>query len=124
MKTTIDYGSDYSGQPSDYQTTMTQTTIANDLLEAGDYRLCPLKVAREPVLAFYNTDISGQEKDFAESLGVSKVVGINEPEGGASRVEYIGGQCDGSRCAWYDVMKEQCSILSLARSVTRSVTHK
>lgn len=116
MKTTIDYGSDYGGQPSDYQTTMTQTTIANDLLEAGDYRLCPLKAAREPVLAFYNTDISGQEKDFAESLGVSKVVGINEPEGGASRVEYIGGQCDGPRCSWWDADKERCAVLSIARN--------
>ena len=54
MKTTIDYGSDYGGQPSDYQTTMTK-----NLVEAGDYRLCPLKAAREPVLAFFNTDISG-----------------------------------------------------------------
>lgn len=124
MKTTIDYGSDYGGQPSDYQTTMTQTTIANDLLEAGDYRLCPLKAAREPVLAFYNTDISGQEKDFAESLGVSKVIGIKEPKGGTSHVEYIGGKCEGPRCAWYDEMKEQCAILSLARSVASSATHK
>lgn len=98
--------------------------MTKNLVEAGDYRLCPLKVARESVLAFYNTDISGQEKDFAESLGVSKVVGINEPEGGASRVEYIGGQCDGSRCAWYDEMKEKCAILSLARSVASSTTHK
>ena len=120
MKTTIDY----DGKPSDYQTTMTQATIAKDLMGDGNYRLCPMKVAREPVLAFYNTDISGQEKDFAESLGVSKVIGINEPEGGTSRVEYIGGQCDGSRCAWYDEMKEQCAILSLARSVSRSTTHK
>ena len=115
MKTTIDY----DGKPSDYQTTMTK-----NLVEAGDYRLCPMKAAREPVLAFYNTDISGQEKDFAESLGVSKMIGINEPEGGAPRAEYIGGHCDGSRCAWYDEMKEQCSILSLARSVARSATHK
>nr|DAF77869.1 MAG TPA: zinc finger protein [Caudoviricetes sp.] len=120
MKTTIDYG----GKPSDYQTTMTQATIAKDLMRDGNYRLCPLKAARDPVLAFYNVDISGQEKNFAESLGVSKMIGINEPEGGASRVEYMGGQCNGSRCAWYDEMKEQCAILGIARSAARLAMHK
>lgn len=116
MKTTIDY----DGKPSDYQTTMAENpsgTIDYDSLTRG--KLCPLKAVEPPALTIWNSDPA---PDLAATLktGVIKCRADGEPP----RVEYIGGRCDGSRCAWYDEMKEQCAILSLARSVSRSTTHK
>lgn len=167
MKTTIDYGGDYSGQPSDYQTTMKQEFTCDYLVditglvddgrnlyscchpsgvmcgkedcpvvidfykrcqkdvEANDYesltrgKLCPLKALEPPILFFGNMDSA---PDIAATLKTGMIK--YRVDGELPRVEYIGGQCDGSRCAWYDEMKEQCAILRLARSVTRSVTHK
>lgn len=78
---------------------------------ANDYRLCPLKATRPPVLAFWNLDPA---PDLAEAL---KVVAIKcRADGEPPRVEYIGGQCDGPRCAWWDADKERCAVLSLARN--------
>ena len=116
MKVTIDYG----GQPSDYQTTMAENpsgTIDYDSLTRG--KLCPLKALEPPILFFGNMD-SAPDIDATLKTGMIKY----RVDGELPRVEYIGGRCDGSRCAWYDEMKEQCAILSLARSVSRSTTHK
>ncbi len=111
MATTIDYGSDYGGGASDYQTTMAENpsgTIDYDSLARG--KLCPLKATRPPVLAFWNLDPA---PDLAATLKavVIKCRAYGEPP----RVEYIGGQCDGPRCAWYDASKERCAMLSIAR---------
>lgn len=39
-----------------------------------------------------------------------------QADGKLPRVEYIGGRCDGPRCAWWDADKERCAVLSLARN--------
>ena len=85
--------------------------------EANDYdsltrgKLCPLKATRPPVLGFWNLDPA---PDLAATLkaGVIKCRADGEPP----RVEYIGGQCDGPRCAWYDQTAERCAVLSIARN--------
>ena len=126
METTIDYGrdrenpsatifhgmNDYGAEASDYQTTMDENpsaTIDYDGLARG--KLCPLKATRPPVMAFWNLDPA---PDLAATLkaGVIKCCADGEPP----RVEYIGGQCDGPRCAWYDADKERCAVLSIARN--------
>lgn len=75
----------------------------------NDYRLCPLKATR--VLAFWNLD---PDPDVEQKLRVAtmKIRADGEPP----RVEYIGGQCDGPRCAWYDQTVERCAVLSIDRS--------
>ena len=113
MATTIthNYAGDYGVEANDYKTTMAENPAG-----ASDYdgfthgKLCPLKTAEPPVLTIWNSD---PEPDLAEALkvGVIKCRADGEP----SRVEYIGGQCDGSRCAWWDADKERCAVLSIAR---------
>ena len=110
MATTIDYASDYGAGSSDYQTTMGENparTIDYDSLTRG--KLCPLKATRPPVLGFWNLDPA---PDVAQELraGVMKIRADGEPP----RVEYIGGQCDGPRCSWYDQTAERCAVLSIA----------
>lgn len=85
--------------------------------EANDYdslargKLCPLKVAQEPVMLFQNAEPDPDTlTDFKG--GVVRVRALDEPP----RVEYIGGQCDGPRCAWYDQTAERCAVLSLSRN--------
>ena len=39
-----------------------------------------------------------------------------DKDGKLPRVEYIGGRCDGPRCAWWDADKGRCAVLSLARN--------
>lgn len=112
MATTIDYAGDYGREASDYQTTMAENpsgTIDYDSLTRG--KLCPLKANQPPVLGTWNLDPA---PDLAEMLkfGVIKCRSDGEPP----RVEYIGGQCDGSRCAWWDADKERCAVLSIARN--------
>ena len=102
---------DYGTGSSDYQTTMTENpsaTIDYDGLARG--KLCPLKAARPPVLGFWNLD---HAPDLAATLkaGVVKIRADGEPP----RVEYICGQCDGSRCAWWDDPRQECAILSAAK---------
>ena len=76
---------------------------------ANDYRLCPLKVAG--VLAFWNLDPApGVEQKLR--VATMKIRADGEPP----RVEYIGGQCDGPRCAWYDQTTDRCAALSIARN--------
>ena len=103
---------DYGRSFSDYQTTMAKNlpgTIDYDSLTRG--KLCPLKATRPPVLAFWNLDPA---PDLAAKLkaGVIRCRADGEPP----RVEYIGGQCDGPRCAWYDQTAERCAVLSIARN--------
>ena len=112
MATTIDYDGDHDGEVSDHQTTMPENpsaTIDYDGLTRG--KLCPLKATRPPVLAFWNLDPA---PDVAATLkaGAIKCCADGEPP----RVEYIGGQCDGPRCALWDADKSRCAVLSLARS--------
>ena len=126
MATTIDYASDYENPSatifhgmndygkgsSDYQTTMGENPAEPsdcDSLTRG--KLCPLKATRPPVLGFWNLDPA---PDLAATLkaGVIKCRADGEPP----RVEYIGGQCDGPRCAWYDQTAGRCAVLSLARN--------
>ena len=80
------------------------TTIDYDSLTRG--KLCPLKATR---LGFWNLDPA---PDLAATLkaGVIKFRADGEPP----RVEYIGGQCDGSRCAWWDAMADRCAVRTLA----------
>ena len=83
--------------------------------EGSDYdslmrgKLCPLKATRPPILGFWNIDPA---PDLAATLkaGVIKCRSDGEPP----RVEYIGGQCDGPRCAWWDADKGRCAVLSIA----------
>lgn len=112
MATTIDYASDYGAKASDYQTTIAENpsgTIDYDSLTRG--KLCPLKANRPPVLDIWNLDPA---PDLAETLkvGVIKCRSDGEPP----RVEYVGGRCDGPRCAWYDQTTERCAVLSIARN--------
>ena len=100
MATTIDYDSDYGGEASDYQTTMAENpsgTIDYDGITRG--KLCPLKATEPPNL------------DAILRVSAIKCRTDGEPP----YVEYIGGQCDGPRCAWWDADKERCAVLSLAR---------
>lgn len=112
METTIDYASDYGGKASDYQTTMDENpsgTIDYDGLTRG--KLYPLKTVEPPALTIWN---SAPAPDLAATLktGVIK----RRTDGEPPRVEYIGGQCDGPRCAWWDAGKARCAVLSLARN--------
>lgn len=83
--------------------------------EGSDYdslmrgKLCPLKATRPPILGLWNIDPAS---DLAATLkaGVIKCRSDGEPP----RVEYIGGQCDGPRCAWWDADKGRCAVLSIA----------
>lgn len=84
-------------------------TIDYDSLTRG--KLCPLKAAEPPALAFWNLDPAPDVSDLLRA-GVIKCRADGEPP----RVEYIGGQCDGPRCAWYDQTAERCAVLSLARN--------
>src|SRR5699024_2143413 len=121
MATNIDYASDYENpsatifhgmndygaEVSDYQTTMVENpsgTIDYDSLTRG--KLCPLKAAEPPALAFWNLDPAPDVSDLLRA-GVIKCRADGEPP----RVEYIGGQCDGPRCAWWDADKERCAVL-------------
>lgn len=85
-----------------------ETTIDYDSLTRG--KLCPLKATQSTALAFWNLEPA---PDVAESLkaGVIKC----RADGYPPRMEYIGGRCDGPRCAWWDADKERCAVLSLAR---------
>ena len=91
--------------------------MEENLTEPNDYddltrgKLCPLKANQPPVLGTWNLDLV---PDLAEMLkfGVIKCRSDGEP----LRVEYIGGRCDGSRCAWYDQATERCAVLSIARN--------
>lgn len=87
METTIDYGIDYGAKASDYGS-----------LTRG--KLCPLKATEPP--------------DLDAILRVSAIK--CRADGEPPRVEYIGGQCDGPCCAWWDADKERCAVLSLARN--------
>ena len=112
MATTIDYASNYDGGVSDYQTTMAENpsgTIDYDGLARG--KLCPLKVAQEPVMLFQNAEPDPDTLTDFKS-GFVRVRALDEPP----RVEYVGGQCDGPRCAWWDADKSRCAVLSLARN--------
>ena len=86
--------------------------IDYDSLTRG--KLCPLKGNRPPVLGFWNLDPA---PDLAATLkaGVIKCRADGEPP----RVEYIGVQCDGPRCAWWDDVRQQCAALTLARSAAK-----
>ena len=102
----------FEKKSSDYQTTMAENpsgTIDYDSLTRG--KLCPLKAAEPPVLAFWNLDPAPDVSDLLRA-GVIKCRADGEPP----RVEYIGGQCDGPRCAWYDQTAERCAVLSIARN--------
>mgnify|MGYP001852774569 FL=1 len=102
----------FEKKSSDYQTTMAENpsgTIDYDSLTRG--KLCPLKAAEPPALAFWNLDPAPDVSDLLRA-GVIKCRADGEPP----RVEYIGGQCDGPRCAWYDQTAERCAVLSMARN--------
>ena len=103
---------DYGRSFSDYQTTMPENpsgTIDYDSLTRG--KLCPLKANQPPVPGVWYLDPA---PDLTEMLktGAIKCRADGEPP----RVEYIGGQCDGPRCAWWDADKERCAVLSIARN--------
>lgn len=91
--------------------------MEENLTEPNDYddltrgKLCPLKANQPPALAFWNLDPAPDVSDLLRA-GVIKCRADGEP----SRVEYIGGQCHGPRCAWYDQTAERCAVLSLARN--------
>lgn len=102
----------FEKKSSDYQTTIAENpsaTIDYDSLTRG--KVCPLKATRPPVLAFWNLDPAPDVSDLLRA-GVIKCRADGEPP----RVEYIGGRCDGSRCAWWDASKERCAVLSIARN--------
>ena len=82
-------------------------TIDYDSLTRG--KLCPLKATG--VLAFWNLDPAPDVEQKLRAAAM-KIRADGEPP----RVEYIGGQCDGPRCAWYDQTVERCAVLSLARN--------
>lgn len=73
-----------------------QRTIDYDSLTRG--KLCPLKAPEPPNL------------DAILRVGAIKCRTDGEPP----RVEYIGGRCDGPRCAWWDASKGRCAALSLS----------
>ena len=83
--------------------------IDYDSLTRG--KLCPLKGAQTPALALWNLDPS-PDLNGLDSGGAIQIRADDEPP----RVEHIGGQCDGPRCAWYDQTAERCAVLSLARN--------
>lgn len=91
--------------------------MGKNLTEPNDYdsltrgKLCPLKANQPPALGTWNLDPA---PDLAETLkaGVIKCRADSE----LPRVEYIGGQCDGPCCAWWDAEKERCAVLSIARN--------
>lgn len=91
--------------------------MVENLKGASDYdaltrgKLCPLKVAQEPMMLLQNVE---PDEDALTALagGIVRVCAPGEPP----RVEYIGGRCDGSRCAWWDADKERCAVLSIARN--------
>ena len=125
MATTIDYGGDYENPSatifhgmndygkgsSDYQTTMSENpsgAIDYDSLTRG--KLCPMKASQVPLLAFWNMepDLIGLKEIHINAVKIKY-------DGYPPRVEYIGGRCDGPRCAWWDAHKERCAVLSTAR---------
>lgn len=85
--------------------------------EVSDYdshtrgKLCPLKATKPPMLSLWNTNPAPDLTTMLDA-GMIKCRADGEP----SRVEYIGGQCDGPRCAWWDADKERCAVLSIARN--------
>lgn len=91
--------------------------MVENLTEASDYdsltrgKLCPLKAAEPPILSCWDLEpdpgLAARLKD-----GVIKC----RTDGEMPRVEYIGGQCDGPCCAWWDADKERCAVLSIARN--------
>ena len=91
--------------------------MEENLTELNDYddlthgKLCPLKVTQEPMMLLQNVEPDPDTlTDFKG--GVVRVRALDEPP----RVEYIGGQCDGPRCAWWDADKSRCAVLSIARN--------
>lgn len=95
----------------DYNRRCLKDTEASDYDGLAHGKLCPLKANQPPVLGIWNLDPA---PDLAETLkvGVIKCRSDGEPP----RVEYIGGRCDGSRCAWWDADKNRCAVLSIARN--------
>lgn len=101
----------YGAKSNDYQTTMAENPAGPSDYDGFTHgKLCPLKAAEPPVLTIWN---SNPEPDLTEALkaGAIKCRADGEPP----HVEYIGGQCDGPRCAWWDAGKERCAVLSIAR---------
>ena len=83
--------------------------IDYDSLTRG--KLCPLKIAQEPVMLFQNAEPDPNALTDFKS-GIVRVRALDEPP----RVECTGGQCDGPRCAWYDQTADRCAVLSIARN--------
>ena len=103
---------DYGRSFSDYQTTMAENpsgTIDYDSLTRGN--LCPMKTSQVPLLAFWNLepDLIGLKEIQVSAVKIRY-------DGYPPHVEYIGGQCDGPRCAWWDADKSRCAVLSMARN--------
>lgn len=90
---------------------MDETTMSGNPAEVNDYKFCPLKGGQAPLLSLWNLDPPPDLTGLA-SGGVLQIRADDEPP----RVEYIGGQCDGPRCAWYDQTAERCAVLSIARN--------
>lgn len=87
MATTIDYGSDYGAEASDYQTTMAENPSATIDYD-GLTKLCPLMMACAWLPLVH--DMGAED---ARPLVC----------------------CSGPRCAWYDASKERCAVLTIAR---------
>lgn len=85
-----------------------------DLEPDSDYRLCPLKESRPPILAFWNVEPS---PDLLTTLKLDAIK--VKVDGAPPRIEYVGGYCDGPRCAWWDDPRQQCAALTLARSAAK-----
>ena len=90
---------------------MDETTMTENPAEVNDYKFCPLKGGQAPLLSLWNLDPPPDLTGLA-SGGVLQIRADDEPP----RLEYVGGRCDGPRCAWWDADKERCAVLSIARS--------
>lgn len=103
---------DYGRSFSDYQATMAENPAgSSDYESLTRGKLCPLKSVQGPLTVYRKAGPIGSIDDL-ERGGVLRVVaGGDQP-----RLEYIGEQCDGPRCAWWDIDKEHCAVLSLARN--------